>query len=62
MIIRQDSVEIVIHLVPGIDPDITIDALYAFTDCEIPTSPNACIIRDEKPCFIGVTEILQGIC
>lgn len=51
------SVEIVIHLMPGIDPDITIDALYAFTDCEAPVSPNACIIRDDRPCFIGVTEI-----
>jgi topoisomerase-4 subunit A len=53
------TVEIVVHLLPGTDPDITIDALYAFTDCEIPTSPNACVIRDEKPCFIGVTEILK---
>jgi len=53
------SVEIVIQLVPGTDPDITIDALYAFTDCEIPASPNACVIRDEKPCFIGITEILK---
>jgi topoisomerase IV subunit A len=54
------SVEIVIHLMPGIDPDITIDALYAFTDCEAPVSPNACIIRDDRPCFIGVTEILKS--
>ena len=53
------SVEIVIHLVPGIDPDVTIDALYAFTDCEVPASPNACIIRDEKPCFTGIAEILR---
>jgi topoisomerase IV subunit A len=54
------SVEVVIHLVPGTDPDITMDALYAFTDCEIPISPNACIIREDKPCFIGVTEILKS--
>jgi topoisomerase-4 subunit A len=53
------TVEIVIHLLPGADPDVTIDALYAFTDCEVPTSPNACVIRDEKPCFIGVSEILR---
>lgn len=53
------SVEIVVHLLPGTDPDITMDALYAFTDCEIPVSPNACIIRDEKPCFTGVSEILK---
>jgi len=53
------SVEIIVHLIPGTDPDITIDALYAFTDCEIPTSPNACVIRDEKPCFIGVSEMLK---
>ncbi len=53
------SVEIIIHLLPGTDPDITIDALYAFTDCEIPISPNSCIIRDDKPYFIGVTEILK---
>lgn len=54
------AVEIVIHLMPGTDPDVSIDALYAFTDCEIPTSPNACVIRDEKPCFIGITEILKA--
>jgi len=54
------EVEIVIHLQPGTDPDITIDALYAFTDCEVPTSPNACIIQNDKPCFIGVTEILKS--
>ncbi|MBN1789692.1 MAG: DNA gyrase/topoisomerase IV subunit A [Bacteroidales bacterium] len=53
------TVEIVIHLLPGADPDVTIDALYAFTDCEVPASPNACVIRDEKPCFIGVSEILR---
>jgi topoisomerase IV subunit A len=52
-------VEIVIHLVPGIDPDVTIDALYAFTDCEVPASPNVCIIREDKPCFIGVSEMLR---
>jgi topoisomerase-4 subunit A len=54
-----ENVEIVIHLVPGISPDKTIDALYAFTDCEISISPNACIIEDDKPKFIGVNEILR---
>jgi topoisomerase-4 subunit A len=53
------NVEIVVHLLPGTDPDITIDALYAFTDCEVPISPNACIIREEKPCFTGVSEMLK---
>ncbi|MBL7890860.1 MAG: DNA gyrase/topoisomerase IV subunit A [Bacteroidia bacterium] len=54
-----ENVEIVIHLVPGISPDKTIDALYAFTDCEVSISPNACIIEDDKPKFIGVNEILK---
>ncbi len=54
-----ENVEIVIHLVPGISPDKTIDALFAFTDCELSISPNACIIEDDKPKFIGVNEILK---
>ena len=54
-----ENVEIVVHLVPGISPDKTIDALYAFTDCEVSISPNACIIEDDKPKFIGVNEILK---
>ncbi len=53
------DVEVVIHLAPGASPDITIDALYAFTDCEVSISPNACIIMDDKPRFIGVREILK---
>jgi len=48
-----------VHLIPGTSPDKTIDALYAFTDCEMSISPNACIIEDEKPKFIGVTEMLK---
>lgn len=55
----SENVEIVIHLVPGISPDKTIDALYAFTDCEVSISPNACIIENDKPKFIGVNEILR---
>jgi topoisomerase-4 subunit A len=53
------NVEIVIHLPNGVSPDITIDALYAFTDCEISIAPNACIIQDDKPKFIGTKEILN---
>ena len=53
------EVEILIHLVPGISPDKTIDALYAFTDCEISISPNACVITDQKPEFLTVTDILK---
>lgn len=54
-----ENVEIVIHLVPGISPDKTIDALYAFTDCEISVSPNSCIIENDKPHFLGVNDILK---
>lgn len=53
------DVEIQVELAPGISPDITIDALYAFTDCEISISPNACVIVDQKPQFITVTELLK---
>ena len=53
------DVEIQISLATGASPDITIDALYAFTDCEISISPNACVIIDEKPVFIPVDEILK---
>jgi topoisomerase-4 subunit A len=55
----SENVEIVIHLVPGISPDKTIDALYAFTDCEISISPNACIIENDKPHFMGVNEMIK---
>jgi topoisomerase-4 subunit A len=53
------NVEIAVHLIPGTSPDVTIDALYAFTDCEVSVSPNACVIMNEKPVFIGVTDILR---
>jgi topoisomerase-4 subunit A len=53
------EVEIAIDLAPGISPDITIDALYAFTDCEISISPNACVIEEQKPRFPGVAELLK---
>jgi topoisomerase-4 subunit A len=54
-----ENVEISIDLAPGISPDKTIDALYAFTDCEVPVSPNSCVIKDDKPAFIGISEILK---
>ncbi len=53
------NVEIIVHLSPGVSPDQTIDALYAFTNCEVSISPNACIIDSERPRFIGVREILK---
>ena len=51
--------EIVIYLNPGVSPDQTIDALYAFTQCEVSISPNACVIVNERPAFMGVSEILK---
>ncbi|NLB63169.1 MAG: DNA gyrase/topoisomerase IV subunit A [Fibrobacter sp.] len=53
------DVEILVHLAPNSDPQVVIDALYAFSDCEKSLSPNACIIMDNKPHFIGVSEILR---
>lgn len=53
------DVEILIHLATGISSDKTIDALYAFTDCEYSISPNACVVEDDVPKFIGVNEILK---
>jgi topoisomerase-4 subunit A len=53
------DIEIIIELAPGISPDITIDALYAFTDCEVSISPNACVIVDKKPQFLSVIELLK---
>ena len=53
------DVEIQVDLAPGISPDITIDALYAFTDCEVSISPNACVIVENKPRFMGVHELLK---
>lgn len=54
-----EDVEIYIELAPGQSPNITIDALYAFTDCEVSISPNCCVIIEDKPHFIGVTEVLK---
>jgi topoisomerase IV subunit A len=52
-------VEVAVELAPGISPDITIDALYAFTDCEISISPNTCVIHDHKPIFTNATNLLK---
>ncbi len=54
-----EHVEVLVHLGPNISSDKTIDALYAFTDCEISISPNCCVIEDDKPRFVGVSEILR---
>ncbi|MFA7043152.1 MAG: DNA gyrase/topoisomerase IV subunit A [Bacteroidales bacterium] len=53
------NVEILVHLAPGVSSDKTIDALYAFSDCEISISPNCCVIRDERPNFLNVSEVLK---
>ncbi|MEY2764798.1 MAG: hypothetical protein RLZZ205_1222, partial [Bacteroidota bacterium] len=54
-----EHVEIIVHLAPGVSPDKTIDALFAFTDCEISISPNSCVIQDDKPKFLSVDELLR---
>ncbi len=54
-----ENVEINIHLPTNVSPDKTIDALYAFTDCEVSISPNSCVIEDDKPKFLSVNEILR---
>ena len=53
------EVEIQVDLAPGISPDITIDALYAFTDCEVSISPNACVIVNDKPQFLSASDLLK---
>lgn len=55
----SDKVEILIHLHNDVSPDKTIDALYAFTDCQVTISPNACVIVGDKPMFMSVSEILK---
>ena len=54
-----DKVNILIHLPGDVSPDKTIDALYAFTDCEYTINPNACVIKDNKPAFLSVNDILE---
>ena len=53
------QVEIQVHLAPGVSSDKTIDALYAFSDCEINISPNCCVIEDDKPQFLSVSDVLR---
>ncbi|MDZ7775112.1 MAG: DNA gyrase/topoisomerase IV subunit A [Bacteroidales bacterium] len=55
----SEKVEILVHLASGVSPDQTIDALYAFTNCEVSISPNACVIEGDRPKFLGVGEILE---
>ncbi|MEE2837738.1 MAG: DNA gyrase/topoisomerase IV subunit A [Bacteroidota bacterium] len=54
-----DKVEVVVHLANNVSPDKTLDALYAFTDCEVSLAPNSCVVFDDKPVFMGATEILK---
>ena len=57
--ITTDKVNILIHLPADVSPDKTIDALYAFTDCETTIAPNACVILDNKPAFLSVNDVLE---
>lgn len=57
--LTSKDVEVLVHLAPNVSPDITIDALYAFTECEVSISPNACIIIQDRPHFVTVSEILR---
>jgi len=52
-------IEIVIELPPGVSPEVTLDALYAFTDCEVSISPNSCVIHNDQPVFLGVLDMLR---
>jgi len=53
------QVEILVHLAPGVSSDKTLDALYAFSDCEVNISPNCCVIKDHKPCFLTISDVLR---
>ena len=55
----SENALILVHLLPGTSSDKTIDALYAFTDCEVSISPNCCVISENKPHFIGVSDVLR---
>lgn len=55
----SDEARIVVHLQPGVSSDKTIDALYAFTDCEVTLNPNCCVVKDNRPVFLSVTELLR---
>ncbi len=55
----SNEARIIVNLIPGTSSDKTIDALYAFTECELPVSLNCCVISDNKPCFLGVSDMLR---
>lgn len=55
----SENAEIIVHLIPGTSSDKAIDALYAFSDCEVSISPNCCVIKDKKPHFMGVSDVLK---
>lgn len=57
--LTAQEARIVVHLLPGTSSDKTIDALYAFSDCEVSISPNCCVIDDSHPCFLGVSDVLR---
>lgn len=57
--ITSETVNITVHLQPGVSPDKTLDALYAFTDCEVSVSPNCCVIDDRTPRFLSVNDVLR---
>ena len=57
--LTSEDPRIIIHLNPGTSSDKAIDALYAFSDCEVSVSPNCCVIRDRKPVFLGVSDVLR---
>ena len=56
---KRQEVEILVHLAPGISSDKTLDALYAFSDCEVNISPNCCVIENKKPQFLTVSDVLR---
>ena len=57
-----DKVEVVVHLANNVSPDKMLDALYAFTDCEVSLAPNSCVVFEDKPVFMGVSDILRIAC
>ena len=57
--LTSEKVEILVHLAPGVSSDKTLDALYAFTDCEVNISPNCCVIDEKKPHFLTVSDVLR---
>ena len=57
--LTSEKVEILVHLAPGVSSDKTLDALYAFTDCEVSISPNCCVIDEKKPHFLTISDVLR---